>query len=204
MKFCMHLCCQGHELEKGCKLCYKNNSFFKKNLQNHSEDFLIVLQSHPLWTQHQGVPVMQLQKQWGFSRVLLVTPPGFSVLSEACFAAVRYLYLYDTAQNREELSIRESYNCIHLRTEKACEQKEKYSKTCHWKRQQRILTLSVVSLRMSTCYQSLRNRNSPSVLPRYFYAFVTHCEHTYLKPQWMEHARMSHIRLYLDRFSGGL
>lgn len=57
---------------------------------------------------------MQFQKQWGFSGVLLVTPPAFSELSEACFAAVRNLYLYDTAQNRKKLSIREQLQLYSL------------------------------------------------------------------------------------------
>jgi len=49
-----------------------------------------------------GLLVTWFRKHWEFSKVLLVTPAPFSELSEACFAAVRNLYLYDTAKNRKK------------------------------------------------------------------------------------------------------
>lgn len=121
---------------------------------------------------------------WGMFRSCQISVPLWHSTKQRRAVHTRELQLY-SPENREGMWI-----------------KRKYSKTCHWKRQQRILTPSVISLRMSTCYQSLRNRKSPFVLPRYFYAFVTHREHSYLKPQWMgTYIHVSHIKLYLGRFS---
>lgn len=205
MKFYMHLCWQGHELEKRCKLCYKNNSrdFFKTSKTTEwifSESCKAILYEPNIRVScyavtnavgiFKGFTCHTTRIQWIFWGMF-------------CSCQISVSLWHSTKQRRavhkRELQLYSPENREGMWTKRKRFQNMSLEKTA------KDIDLSVVSLRMSTCYQGSRNRNSPFILPRYFYAFVTHHEHTYLKPQWMGTCiHMSHIKLYLGRFSGGL
>lgn len=198
---------QVHELEKRCKLCYKNKSrdFFKKKPPKPLWGFSHSPAEPSFMNPTSGVSCYAVTKAVRIFKGFACHTTRIQCIIWGMFCSCQIsVSLWHCTKQRRAVHKR-GLQLYSPENRGGMWTKEKYSKTCHWKRQQRILTLSVVSLGMSTCYQSLRNRNSPFVLPRHFYAFVTHCEHTYLKTQWMGTCiHVSHIKLYLDRFSRGL